>query len=349
MKYKIEYLKMTHGQSGGLLKNNTKYNKIKELGVGMTCTVYLVEDETKNKYAMKVEHILKKQIEKSFKYDLWRELEFQSVMYNKYPNHFMKIHDNWIDNKCDHKQDWSKIGLDLESFDEASQKFYKNLFSSPFCSIKIYSLVDITLRDLVEQNKLNEKQYHDIFIQCLYIMFLCNENGYLHRDWKMDNIGLTKTGNKFINIFGYQIMTHGYQVILLDYGAIVHKKYILSSYEKKLFTDSKTDLFFMFDRYRHNMIFNFKDFEDKYKVDTFNSISINEKTKKEIEQYLPKKDSTLEQYVYKLLYYEDYEEQLIGDKIKCVPPKLFLPLDDIKYLIKNIYDIKKCILFLVSY
>jgi hypothetical protein len=177
---------------------------------------------------------------------------------------------------------------------------------------------------------------------------LCHENGYIHRDWKMDNIGFIKTDNKFVNIFGYQVKTHGYYVILLDYGAVIHKKYILSSYEKKLFKDGKTDLFFMFDRYKHNMIFNFKEFEEKYKVDTFEQIIIDTKIKKEIKQFLPEKNSTLEQYFYKLFYYEKYEKQLIGKDVKCIQPKLFLPLDDVKFLIKNIYDIKKCILFLLK-
>ena len=58
-------------------------------------------------------------------------------------------------------------------------------------------------------------------------MYLCNKSGYLHRDWKMDNIGLIKTTDKYNEIMGKKIKTHGYNVVLLDYGGIIHKDYTL--------------------------------------------------------------------------------------------------------------------------
>jgi len=126
-------------------------------------------------------------------------------------------------------------------------------------------------------------------------MYLCNKSGYLQRDWKMDNIGLIKTDDKYINIFDSKIKTHGYKVVLLDYGAIIHKKYILSSYEKNIFRNKMTDLFFMFDRYKYNMIFNFKEFENKYNVDTFDSCTIDE----DINKLLPKFNKN--NYLYNLI------------------------------------------------
>jgi len=253
IKYKTKYLELKNikinNQIGG---SNDDYKIIKEIGIGMMGTVYLVKDKANNKYAMKIEKILKKHSNESLEYDIWREIEFSNKMYKKYPNHFMKIYDNWIDKKCTHKQDWKKQELKLELFDKSAQNYYKKLFDSPYCSIKIYSLIDLTLKDIYE--KLTDKQYYDIFIQCLYVMYLCNKSGYLQRDWKMDNIGLIKTDDKYINIFDSKIKTHGYKVVLLDYGAVIHKKYILSSYEKNIFRNKMTDLFFMFDRYKYNMI-----------------------------------------------------------------------------------------------
>ena len=39
---------------------------------------------------------------------------------------------------------------------------------------------------------------------------------------------------------------------------------------------------------------------------------------------------------------------IAGDKVKVIKPKLFLPIQAINFIIKNIYNIKKCILFLVD-
>ena len=332
--------------------NMNNYKIIKEIGLGMMGTVYLVKDKQKNKYAMKIEKILKKQSIKSMKYDLWREIEFSNTICKKHDKYFMKNYDNWIETNCKHKQDWNKIGLKLELFDKPAQKYYQNLFDSPYCSIKIYSLVEITLKDIIGQ--LNDEQYYHIFIQCLYVMYLCAKSGYLHRDWKMDNIGLIKTHAKYIHIFDKQVSTHGYQVVLLDYGAIIHKKYILSSYEKNIFANKMTDLFFMFDRYKYNMIFNFSEFENKYNVDTFGHIEINKEIKKDIQKYLPNpninpnfNNKILSQYIYKIIYYNDFEQKLVNHKTK-IKPKLLLPQKAIEFMIKNIYNVKKCVLFLLQ-
>jgi len=122
--------------------------------------------------------------------------------------------------------------------------------------------------------------------------------------------------------------------------------------KKNLFTNKITDLFFMFDRYKYNMIFNYKEFENKYNVDAFNNITINEEIKEEIKKYLPKfnkNDNILSQYIYKIIYYNDFENQLTGKDIKPIKPKLLLPQETILFIIKNIYNIKKCILFLIEH
>ena len=357
LEHKTKYIEEQYGGAKSINKsidstnNNDDYKVIKELGMGMMGTVYLAEDDQNNKYAMKTEKILKKHSIKSLKYDIWRDIEFSNTMSKKYPEHFMKVYDNWIDKKCKHVQDWDKIGLKLDAFDKMEQKYYKSLFDSSYCSVKVYSLVDCTLKDIID--KISDEQYYDIFIQCLYIMHLCETNGYLHRDWKMDNIGLVKTDNEFINILGKKVKTRGYNVVLLDYGAVIHKKYILSSYEKKLYSNNMTDLFFMFDRYAHNMIFNFRDFEKKYGTSTFENITIDDVMVKKIQKYLPKYDKNnkvLEQYVYKIIYHEHFERKIMNDEnIVIVKPKLFLPMKAIEYIIKNIYDVEKCITYLINH
>jgi serine/threonine protein kinase len=306
------------------INKNYKYKIIKELGIGIQGTVYLVKDQYNDKYAMKIEKILKSHMDK-----IWREIDFSNSMRKIKSEHFMKIHDYWLDKNCNHKQSWNKI-INKNNYNRILEK--SDIESkSNYCSIKIYSFVELNLYELIKQNKINLDQYYDIFIQCLYIMYLCHQNGYLYIDWKFPNIGLVKTNNEYINIFGKNIKTHGYFVVLIDYGIILHKKYKLKNNQKIFFDNKINDLFFMFNRYEPNMILNFEDFENiKYDDDKINN-------------YLPliqnkHNDDILKPFIHKLIYDTEHKKS-----------KLLIPLEAVKFMIKNIYDIKKCILFLINY
>jgi hypothetical protein len=303
-----------------------KYEIIKVLGMGLQGTVYLVKDQYNDKYAMKIEKILKSNKDK-----IWNEIDFSNSMRKIKSEHFMKIYDYWLDKNCNHKQSWNKI-INKNNYNRI-QLIRRDIESkSNYCSIKIYSLVELSLHELIKQNKINLDQYYDIFIQCLYVMYLCHQNGYLFCDWNMDNIGLVKTNNEYINIFGKNVKTHGYFVVLIDYSGILHKKYKLTNNEKNFFNNKINDLFFIFNRSpEHNMILNFEDFENiKYDNNRINN-------------YLPliqNKDNNdiLEPFIHKLIYNIEYQKS-----------KLLIPLEAVKFMIKNIYDIKKCILFLINY
>lgn len=147
------------------------YKIISDLGYGMMGSVYLVSDENHHKYAMKIEHILKKDIIESMSSGVWHEIEFANYMNDKYPDYFVKLHDYWIDFKCTHIQDWSKIGMNIKSLPLEQQKFYNKLFASPYCSVKIWSLVDLTLKDLINKN-ISLQTYYDLFLQTLYVLWL---------------------------------------------------------------------------------------------------------------------------------------------------------------------------------
>jgi hypothetical protein len=55
-----------------------------------------------------------------------------------------------------------------------------------------------------------------------------NKNGYTHNDLHHYNIGIKKTKNKYIKILGKKIPTYGKIIKILDYGAVLHKKYDLN-------------------------------------------------------------------------------------------------------------------------
>jgi len=89
------------------MKAFNKVKKIKKLGSGMLGTVYLVK--YKNKIlVLKTQKILKSQIKKNMKHELWREMDFYeyiNTLSEKESIFFMKLIDYRIYNNCKYKPD----------------------------------------------------------------------------------------------------------------------------------------------------------------------------------------------------------------------------------------------------
>ena len=112
-----------------------KYEIIKVLGMGLQGTVYLVKDQYNDKYAMKIEKILKSNKDK-----IWNEIDFSNSMRKIKSEHFMIIHNYWLDKNCEHIQNWNKI-INKNNYNRI-QLIRRDIESkSNYCSIKIYSLV----------------------------------------------------------------------------------------------------------------------------------------------------------------------------------------------------------------
>jgi serine/threonine protein kinase len=236
----------------------------KEIGKGMLGTVYLALDNKNNKYAIKKEQILKKEINKSYKsYKslIWREIEFAETMNKLYPKQFMTLYDYKIDTDCKHTQNFDGFDFELKDLPKAQQTFYKMLWKSKICSIKLYSYVNTTLHGVLNSwKKFDNKIFYDLFIQIIYVVYLMNKHGYFHNDFHPKNIGIVHTKDKYIDILGHKILTHGMNVQAIDYGLVLHKKYKLKGWEKiKLENDN--DLFTILNL----LVFDHSNFEYEYK------------------------------------------------------------------------------------
>ena len=144
---------------------------IKEIARGMNGTVYLAKDSKNNKYAYKVQQIFKEEIKKDLSSRIWRENDFANTLGKKYPQHFMILHDFKIDEACKHTQSWDGFPFKLKDLPKNQQKYYTKLFASQYCSIKLWSFVDMTLDDLFRSwDKFRPKVYHNLLIQMIYIM-----------------------------------------------------------------------------------------------------------------------------------------------------------------------------------
>lgn len=288
---------------------------IKTIGKGMHGTIYLVKDNKNNKYALKIEPVFKKDIKKSLSSPIWREIEFAKTMSKKYPNHFTKLYDYKIVNDCKHTQN---LDLDfVNAMPKAQQAFYKKLYASPYCSIKLYSLIDMTLDDLLNSWKKFDKEFfYDLIIQCVYVIYLINKEGYFHHDYHTKNIGIIKTTKKYITILNRKVRTHGVYVVALDYGLVLHKKFKLKDWEKKAL-EYDNDIFIILTTLILPTVLS--NITSKYKnINIYKNVKINDEDKYLLSNFLVNfknnssrwNQSTIEfliQFLYKILFFEDFK------------------------------------------
>ena len=195
----------------------------------MLGTVYLIESNNK-KYALKIEKILDNDLQKNNKSKIWREIDFSLNFGNKFPDQFIYLYDYDFDTNCEYNQ---KYTFDITDFEEDKQYYLKKIKNSKYCIKKIYSLIDMTLDNII--NNLTINQIYSMIIQITYNIYLLHINNYVHGDIDMSNIGVIKTDNKFIKILDKNIPTFGYIFKLIDYGIIFNKKDISSPEEEVIY------------------------------------------------------------------------------------------------------------------
>ena len=214
---------------------------IKTLGSGLFGTTYKVIDtKTKKNYALKKQKILKAYITGGTKYYMWRELRFY-IWINK----LIKSDQNFFMKMIDYKF-YSDCSYTNENQPDAKNKIIKKLIRSKHCLDLLLDLKDGTLNDILKKSKsalkliLSEKQIFSMIIQITYICYLLNKSSYVHNDLHGGNISFTKVPyNKeilmYINGNKYKIKSYGYQWSIIDYGLILHKKFIMTKKEQNTY------------------------------------------------------------------------------------------------------------------
>jgi len=333
----------------------------KQLGKGMMGTTYLATDKDGNKYAYKIERILPRETRKNLNSTFWREVDFGVNLANKYPDLFMSLYDWKIINKCEHKQDFSGFDFKMEDLPKEQQNYYKRVNASPYCSIKLWSLIDGVLHDMVEpQLKFSKKVFYDIYIQILNIIYVMNKEGYFHNDLHPGNIGYIKTDKKFINIMGKDIPTHGYILKAIDFGLVLHDKYPLTpSWREKYENDN--DLFPVFNLLsielktdKLNGNYTWKWFNEW--LETSNKLHIPKKYIEKLEKYLPEGHSlNKDNYkwfmnkLFKMLEYEEWQRIITKNKtLQGIKPSYNIPETHLLYLVKHIYEPEKVLKYFLN-
>ena len=342
IKYKTKYLQLHNNMVGGS-NYITNYTIIKTLGKGMHGTVYLVKNKEGQEFAMKVEQIFEKDLEQNFKSPVWREIDFANTMSSKYPQQFMKIFE-YENKRCDyiHELDsnrWSTMNVKVK-------QYFEELFASPFCSIKITSIIDIMLHDII-YNISDKNIIYNLFIQVVYLSYLINKEGYYHRDLHPKNIGVIYTNDEFINILGKNIPTNGYILQAIDYGMVIHSKYDLDENERKQLVDDN-DLY----QNVYKIIFKImlKELIEKYPDKDINQlVPISKKDQNKIKKNLHRIShhdnyAYFEELLYKIIFFDKFQEQIgIVNKVKLFD---FLSIEDVIYIFKNYNNLEKILLYL---
>jgi hypothetical protein len=331
----------------------------KEIGKGIFGTIFDGTNKNDNKYAIKIEQILKKDYllkdTRSYKSAMWREIEFAETMYKLYPNHFMQLYDYDFVSSCEHKQSWNGFAFKLEDLPPKYRKLYIRLQKSKYCSIKLWSRIDLTLHTLLQSWKtFNYNVFYDLFIQIIYVVYLMNKHGYFHNDFHTKNIGIKYTKQKYIIIFGTKIPTHGMFVQAIDYGLVLHKKYDLKKWEiNKLENDN--DIFTILNTLLISFT-HFKHYYKKEKIQEYVYAKINKTDYNFLKNTFSKKiklskenEKFLIDRLYKYLFYTKYEKQLLKSKFTIpIPPDYFLPHSIILKIFYNIYDIKDILKYTIN-
>lgn len=356
------------------MKKRITFGDVKQkklLGKGGYGMVYLAKDDKNNKYAIKIEKILEQDNNGTFQSKALREIDFARTMFEKYPNHFLKLYDWEIESNCKHMHEYEeeiKSNENLEDYD----KHRKELENSKYCFRRLYSFINTDFEKyLSKQETIDKDEFYDFFIQIVYVIYIMKKEGYVHSDFHFGNIGMVKTKLATIDIFGKSVPTHGFLIQAIDYGNVLHKKYgkYLTEQENKMVSTGFNDIHYIL-----SGLFSFREFAKKYRqklknkniinITGFNvfawGFDISKYDRESLNIYLKGLDlwelvdfeeEDIIYICFKIIFYEKYErEMLTTTKFDPIEPLFFIPKKDVFFIIKNMHNIEKILFhFLEKY
>lgn len=199
----------------------------RKLGSGMLGTTYLAKYRNKT-YALKIQHILEKDVPKNFKSELWRELDvykYISKLSRTDKLFFTSLHGYDIYNQCEHIQ---KRPFDIDNADAKNEfiKRLKKLDESDWC---VKYLMDykghMTLQNYLIKYKPSPKVIYSVLSQICKIIYTLYLGGYSHNDLHPGNIMVNKTDRRYFDFMDNKIPYHGLQISAIDFGEVLHKKF----------------------------------------------------------------------------------------------------------------------------
>ena len=220
---------------------------VKTLGAGMLGTTYLAKYNNDN-YALKIQHILPNDKNKSYKKGLWRELDlydYINTLPQKQQIFFTKLYGYEIIDDCKHKQ-IRPYKIDLNDKKNKFAIHLSKLEKSNWC-VKLLTEYkgNKTLQQYLYNNTLTVPQTYSIILQICNIMLILYKGGYSHNDLHTGNIMLNFTEEKTFTFLNKRILFNGLHITAIDYGEVLHKKFGINYKDYlKGFLENRKEFFF---------------------------------------------------------------------------------------------------------
>lgn len=191
--------------------------------------------ETDGVFAIKIQHILKTDRIKSYKNELWRELDLYKYINSlelSEQKFFTKLYNYEFINNCKHKQKRT-FKVDFSNISNEYAQQLKALDSSTWCVGFILEYKQgTTIAEFLNKQflhktitSLTHKQVYSILLQIVNIILILYRGGYYHRDLNIFNLMISETRDNTYNCNGLQVPYYGYQVSAIDYGMVEHRKF----------------------------------------------------------------------------------------------------------------------------
>ena len=215
----------------------------KQLGVGVFGTTYLVEQDGK-KYALKTQKILASQRKKNYRHPIWREMDLYQYVSKLKPSErkfFTQLHSYEIYSNCNHTQ---KSPFKIHPNGYLGKKL-KSLVKSKWClDILIDYHPGITLGKYLLTHSITPKQAYSFIFQIIHIMTILRKGGYSHNDLHLENVMINKTTDTHFTFRGRKIPLYGYQLVAIDYGEVLHKKFKMKNDLFRLFAKDQDEFLY---------------------------------------------------------------------------------------------------------
>ena len=295
----------------------------RHIASGYQGSVHEIYDENNKRYAIKIIKVKEEYKEKSYEIPSWREVDFANTVGNLYPNSFIYMYAYDVIDNIDYfgYEKPKKIPNNCIS----DQIYYSN-----YAVRIVYSFIDDTLKNII--HTLSKEQLYSMIVQVTFAIKVMHENGYSHNDLKLHNIGVIRTDKKYIELDDtLRIKTHGYIFKLIDFGRVLHPKYVLSEGSSVIYNNKmKKEIdFLLYSLYKC-------DFRDKtflggiYPKDGSFKKS---KVYKYIDHYTSIWD--YQYFLFAILYPTEHQQFCTGNKNRHTSEvELLLPFKDILHFIK---------------
>ena len=225
---KYEYIDLNREvQIGGTVRtiDFDKLKRIRELGSGARGTTYLVEFEGVQ-YAQKIQHILEEELVEDYGNEIWREMDlyrYIDQMSDDDQIFFTHLHAYRIYNGCTYVQNkrlYNDANILKAKFDAIAASDWCITYLMDYKGINTLATFSRTPTDM------NLNTACSFALQMCKIIDILYIGGYSHNDFFPGNIMVSRTKVGYFEFMGHHVPYNGYQLTAIDYGFVIHKKFL---------------------------------------------------------------------------------------------------------------------------